>query len=328
LERYRQIGDSRLIARVPEPGYPEAVAVHHDRIYVSGPAAAGVGPSTVFVFDLTTGTLLDTIPIANEPSMGGVSCLAFGDRHSFYVLVESLGVVKIDLRTGAQSLYSGPFPVVFHSAYNPPAPELLNDLAFDSKGDLYITDSFQATLWRVPRGGGQPQVWFSGAAIDAPFGPNGCRVAPDGDRVYFTVTFDPAGKGYVYSLPIVDHPAVSDLRVEHAYEAGAGPDGIAFDRAGRIYVCLAGSSQISVIDPSNPDPDTNEVARFSGPAEDPADPSNPLAWTNPANVAFDDERRRIIVTNHASLVTPVNPALFAVFDVFVDDTGGRLFKGS
>jgi hypothetical protein len=150
-------------------------------------------------------------------------------------------------------------------------------------------------------------------------------VAPGGDRIYFTITFDPARKGYLYSLPIVDSPGEADLRVEHVYEAGAGPDGVAFDSCGRIYVCLAGSSQISVVDPGNPDPDGNEVARFSGPAEDPADPAKPLPWANPANIAFDNERRRIIVTNHASLVTPVNPALFAVFDVFVDDGGARLF---
>jgi sugar lactone lactonase YvrE len=325
MEDCRTVGDSRLIAAVPSPGYPEAVAVHHGRIYVSSPAAFGVDRSRVFVYDLVSGALLDTILIAGEPFLGGASCLAFGDRHHLYLLVESLGVVKVDVRDGSQSLYSGPFPVVFHSAYNPPAPELLNDLAFSPDGDLYITDSFQATLWRVPRGGGQPQVWFSGPAIDAPFGPNGCRVGPDGDRVYFTITFDPARKGYVYSLPVIDSPSASDLRVEHVYEAGAGPDGIAFDSSGRVCVCLAGSSQISVIDPRDPDPDSNEVARFSGPAQNPADPSQPLAWTNPANVAFDNDRRRVIVTNHASLVRPVNPALFAVFDLFLDETGARLF---
>jgi hypothetical protein len=46
------------------------------------------------------------------------------------------------------------------------------------------------------------------------------------------------------------------------------------------------------------------------------------------NIAFNTERRRIIVTNHASLVSPINPALFAAFDVFVDDTGARLFTGN
>jgi hypothetical protein len=30
------------------------------------------------------------------------------------------------------------------------------------------------------------------------------------------------------------------------------------------------------------------------------------------------------VTNHASLVTPSDPSLFVVFDVFVNDKGSRL----
>src|SRR2546422_9193378 len=38
----RPIGDSRLIAPVPFPGYPEGIAVHEGRIYVSTPAAFGV----------------------------------------------------------------------------------------------------------------------------------------------------------------------------------------------------------------------------------------------------------------------------------------------
>ena len=87
------------------------------------------------------------------------------------------------------------------------------------------------------------------------------------------------------------------------------PDGIAFGKSGKRYVALAGTSQISVLEQ-----DGSESA-YSGPA-------GTLPWANPANIVFDGEGS-ILVTNHASLV-PYDPALFAVFDVFVDDKGQPL----
>jgi hypothetical protein len=62
------------------------------------------------------------------------------------------------------------------------------------------------------------------------------------------------------------------------------------------------------------------VKRFSGPART-ANPAHPLPWANPANISFDSENRRILVTNHASLVNPIDPTLFAVFDIYVNDCG-------
>lgn len=124
----------------------------------------------------------------------------------------------------------------------------------------------------------------------------------------------------MFTLPLVDHPTDQDLKLFHSYTPGAGPDGFAFGESGNLYLCLAGYSQISVLSP-----DSTEVQRFSGAAQNSTDPLHPLPWTNPANIAFDNEPRRIVVTNHASLISPSNPALFAVFDVFVDDKGGKLF---
>ena len=47
---------------------------------------------------------------------------------------------------------------------------------------------------------------------------------------------------------------------------------------------------------------------------------------NPANIAFDDSRGRIVVTNQADYVQVTDPSdYWAVFDVYVDDTTGWLF---
>ncbi|HST51124.1 MAG TPA: SMP-30/gluconolactonase/LRE family protein [Pyrinomonadaceae bacterium] len=324
----RPIGDSKVVAHVPFPGYPEGIAVHGSLVYVSGPAAFGVpgnaDASKIFAFDKDTGALVKTITVQGQTGpIKAISCIAFGEDDDLYVLDEGQGVLKINVETGHQSVYAAPFFPVYTSAFNPPAPILLNDLAFDKRGYLYVTDSFEATIWRIPPGGGAPQVWFQDSRIDGPFGPNGVRVDDKSRKLYFTVTFDGAGAGYVYTLPLVDHPSASDLQLFHAYTPGAGPDGVAFGKSGKLYVALAGYSQISVLAP-----DGAEQARYSGPAQNPANPSNPLQWANPANIAFDDHAGRLLVTNHASLTGLPDPSpLFAVFDVYVNDKAGKLFKG-
>ncbi len=321
----RKLGSSTFFASVPDPGYPEAILVHKGKVYSDGPAAFRVpgnsAPSAVFEYDLYDGALLRTIQIQNQAPgpPKSLSGIAIDNFDNLYVLHETQGVVRINLITGKQSVFAAPFYPVFHSAYNPPAPYLLNDLAFDKKGNLYITDSFQATIWRVPQGGGAPQVWFQGPEIDGPFGPNGLRVDPSGEFVYFDLTFDATGAGYVFTLPTIDHPEAGDLKLFHAYTMGAGPDGFAFGESGLLYVCLAGYSQISVLDKSG-----NEVARYSGPAANPANPSAPLPWANPTNIAFDGHGS--LVVSHASLTGLPDPSpLFAVFTVYVNDTAGTLF---
>jgi len=325
----RPLGDSKVLAPVPFPGYPEGIAVHKDLVYVSGPAAFGVPgnafASKVFAFDIKTGALRKTITIQGQTGpLKAISCIAIGDDDKLYVLDEQQGVLQIDLECGQQILYAGPFFPVYHSAFNPPAPLLINDLAFDKNGFLYVTDSFQATIWRIAPGGGVPQVWFQDPRIDGPFGPNGIRVDDKSKLVYFTQTFDGTGQGFVYTLPIKAHPTASDLHLFHTYTPGAGPDGIAFGKSGNLYVALAGASRISVLAPNG-----SQTALYSGPAQNPGNPAhNPLPWANPANIAFDKKAGTLLVTNHASLTGLPDPSfLFAVFDVYVNDKPGKLFNG-
>jgi len=310
----RAIGDSRLIAKLPDPGYPEGIAVGKKHFYVAGPAAFGIpGQAVLWVYDLETNALLKTI------GLGGFagSCIALDEHENVYVIEEAQGVLKVDPETGVKTIYAAGFHHVYNSPFAPPGGQyLLNDLAFDKKGNLYVSDTFQATIWRVPPGGGTPQVWFQSAQIDGPFGPNGLRISPDGDKVFFTTTFDAASLGHIWTLPVKDAPTAADLKLFYTWQGqiGAGPDGIAFGKSGNLYVALAGYSQISIINEHGV-----EVKRLSSPA------SAPLPWTNPANIAFNDKTGTILVTNHASLINPINPALFGVFDVFVDDKAGKLF---
>jgi sugar lactone lactonase YvrE len=119
---------------------------------------------------------------------------------------------------------------------------------------------------------------------------------------------------------LVEAPAAGDLSVFHVFGPAAGvqaPDGLALAKNGHVYVALAGTHQVAVLAPNGA-----EVARFSGPAQGPA--GGLLPWANPANIAFNDGAGTILVTNHASLIVPTDPSLFAIFDVKVNDKGAPL----
>lgn len=322
--RAQALGDSKVVTPVAAPGYPEGIAVRGNRFYVSGPAALGqpLGSAYVQAYDLKTGAFETTYPITiTNPfaGMSAASCAAFGPDGKLYVVEPFVGIIRMDLDPGnTQSVYA---------AFIPSGPSLLNDLAFDDDGNLYVTDSFAATIYRIPPGGGAPSVWFTdprlAGDINVPFGVNGIRIDKNNKNVYVSVTAENGTlDGVIYRLPLAN-PTAGTLEEFHRYSffpsfTLAGPDGIAFGKSGKLYVCLAGTSQISVLRP-----DGTEEVRYSGPAANPGGSPDPLPWANPANIAFDVHTGSLLVTNHASLV-PFDPNLFAVFSVFVDDKGSPL----
>ncbi len=331
----RPLGDSKVFAPFPaDPGYPESIAVHQNRVYVAGPAQFGsfVTPK-VIAYDLDTGaqvavyTIQGQNPFAPQAGTG----IAFGKNDMLYVGDLQLGVVRfdVDLGPGApQEHYASALPDIHPCSSSPApcsptvadAPPLINDLVFDKDGNLYISDSMQATIWRVPPGGGAPQVWFQSPAFDTPFGANGMRFDPKGERLYVAVTFGAIpGQGFIYSLPATPAPAQSDLALFHQYNMGEGPDGIAFGKSGKLYVALAGSNQISVLRA-----DGTEETRYSGPAANPGGALDPLPYMNPSAFAFNDKTRSLLMTNHAIFVPPPADAFFAVIDVYVNDKGDKL----
>jgi len=324
----RAFGDVKILATIPfPPGFPEGIAVNGDKVYVAGPASfdtANTPASKVFAYDSKTGELLRVYEIQGELTQfpHANSCIAFDAEGRLYVVNLQLGIVRIDLGSGAQETYAAPLPDLApcsetqSSPCSPTAinaPPLPNDIAFDGNGNLYLTDSFQATIWRIPAGGGTPQIWFQDSRLDTPFGANGLRLSPDNTKIYFAVTADGVGQfgnflgGKIYTLPLVNAPAAADLQLFHQYN-GEAPDGIAFGKSGKLYVALAApfNSGVSILGPNG-----SEVGRLTNPAGSPIFP-----YDSPANIAFS-KKGSLLLTNHA-FATAI-PSNFTLLDVFVDD---------
>ncbi|HWN99206.1 MAG TPA: SMP-30/gluconolactonase/LRE family protein [Blastocatellia bacterium] len=332
----RPFGDVQVLGAVPaSTGFPEGIAARGNRIYVAGPARFGTAgdgtPSRVFEYDIDNGALLRTFDIQGENlnQDHANSCIAFDDDGRLYVVNIQLGIVRLDLGSGQQEVYAAPLPNLPPCSSVAPGnpcsptffdgPPLPNDIAFDDDGNLYETDSFQATIWMIPAGGGQPQIWFQDSRLDTPFGANGLKLSPDRTTIYFSVTADSVGQfgnflgGKIYTLPLVANPSAAQLQVFHEYN-GEAPDGIAFGRSGKLYVTLAApfNSGVSILDSGG-----TEAARL----HNDQDPTFP--YDSPANIAFN-KQGSIVITNHA--FATMIPGHFVVLDVFVDDKESPLVK--
>jgi len=336
----REIGDTQVFTVLPAdgPGMPEGIAVRGDTVYVGTHVSirgnAGGPPSRVYTFDRTTGMPTGEIVIQGQDQSvnHGILAMAFDAAGRLYVVDRNPGrIVRIDLETQDQETYAtipnlpacrplvGPeedcSPTVADSA------TFADYMAFAPDGSAYVTDLEAATIFRVPPGGGAAEIWYQDARFDGVFGLNGIAVDRDQEYLYFAMTGSqqpttPA-QGIIYRLPLTtESPAAADLEEFFVYlEPASGPDGLAFGTSGKLYVALAGSNQVSILNP-----DGTEAARFPDAV---SNQFQEVPFDLPASVAFDGDGS-LLVTNQ-SFFTAV-PEHWVVFDVWVDDTALPLIE--
>ncbi len=323
-------GDVEVFATVPTPpGFPEGIAVRNGIVYVSGPAAPGTAgngePSGVVAFDLESGEQLNLYQAQGEDldQEHANTCIAFDNSSRLYVLNSQLSVYRLDPATGRQEIYASALPDIPSCFFSLDAditctPALLNrmplanDIAFAPDGTAFITDSLQATIWKVAPGGGDPAVWYQDFLLNSFIfgfvGVNGIRIGPANDFVYFTVTTNPLNQGSIYTLPLVENPEQDDLTEFHRFNRGDTPDGIAFGASGRLYAVMNGSNAKVIV----LNPDGSEYGKITSPL-----------FHSPANAAFDGEGS-LLVVNHPISEGRRDPSLFMILKVFVDDVAHPL----
>ena len=179
-----------------------------------------------------------------------------------------------------------------------------------------MTDIEQALIWRVPRGGGRPSVWLTDPRLESIFGPNGIQFMADGRTLMLAVTATvPARRRAGHRRALQGPPASRRAGRPAASASGAaarstGPDGFALGRSGKVYLALAGASQIAVISPTG-----EELARV--PASPLENTAEEIPVDAPGSVAFLG--RRALVTNHSAIRG--DPSSWAVLDLYVGERG-------
>jgi sugar lactone lactonase YvrE len=293
-------GHVTVLAPVPSPGYPALPHVVGDRIFegtYDNPKGDSLA-SRVFEYS-PSGTLLETFTVAGQDlsQPHGVQVAANDALGRLLLLDKTSGrIIRLDPRTGAQSLYSRvpDLPLCSSSSSGTPCSPALLDQApmpdyadWGPDGALYVTDYQQAVIWRIPPGGGDARIWLADRRLDGgPFGTACITMLPDGH----TLLFDQASNGglgtltpstgKLYTVAIAPNGDPGPLH--QLWESGPGdaPDGCALARSGHIYVALVGASN-QVVELSSTG---QELARFGQQYTGVND--SPVPFDSPSGVVF------------------------------------------
>lgn len=113
----------------------------------------------------------------------------------------------------------------------------VNDLTFDSRGNLYFTDQGQTGLHDPT---GRLYRLRSDGRLDLLLGnvpsPNGVALSPDERVLYLGVT----RANQVWRVPLLDDGSVSKVGAFFTSSGPSGPDGLAVDGRGRVVVANPG----------------------------------------------------------------------------------------
>jgi hypothetical protein len=122
-----------------------------------------------------------------------------------------------------------------------------NVLTFDHAGNVYISDSFQGTIWRTGPGGGAPTAWVTDPLLTTtgvpPFGANGLAFNNAGDALFVCNT----GNDSVVRIPVAGGNASAPTAF--AYNIN-GCDGLIIDDDDNLWIAANQADEIAVLNPS------------------------------------------------------------------------------
>lgn len=174
-----------------------------------------------------------------------------------------------------------------------------NDLVFDSKGVLYFSDPWDSSV-EHPIGG------FYRLLVDSRLErldeglafPNGVAINAGDPAVFLAET----GHNRILRFALAPDGTVGEREIFADLSGEAGPDGMAFDAAGDLYVAHYGAGRIDVLDPSG-----RVVEEI------------PVPGAEPTNVAFvGPDGKTLVVTDVATGALYVADVAVAGQPLFAD----------
>jgi len=214
---------------------PEGItADRHGNIYVTTFDLTGSAPGRLFVYDRQGHLQRDVriagssnllLGVAFHPMTGELLVVDFGNKT----------VLRVDPFSGAAT----PFTVIPGGAAAGP-----NALAFDAAGNVYISDSFQGTIWRTGAAGGPPVAWVTHPLLATtgvpPFGANGM----DFNRTETSLFVANTGDDRIIRIPVVSGAAGTPVVFTNSVN---GADGLFLDEHDNLWICANQADEIVVV---------------------------------------------------------------------------------
>jgi len=144
-------------------------------------------------------------------------------------------VLKVDPMTGASSVFTS----------IPGEKAAPNGMTFDKKGNIYLTDSFQGTVWKTGPTGGMPTPWVKTDLLISHGFP---RLGANGlafDRMETALFVGNTGDDTIVRVPVVNGEAGQP---EVWVNSINGPDGMFFDEEDRLWVVANQADEVVVLD--------------------------------------------------------------------------------
>ncbi|WP_337877942.1 SMP-30/gluconolactonase/LRE family protein [Caldimonas sp.] len=206
--------------------------------FLEGPVFDAAG--NLYVTDIPFGRIFRIDPQGQWELIaewdGEPNGMKFLDAHELIITDYRNGLMSCDIRSGVVK--------PFLDRRNSERFKGVNDLIFDSRGNLYFTDQGQTglhdptgRLYRL-RSDGRLEVLLSNVPS-----PNGVALSPDERVLYLGVTRG----NQVWRVPLLEDGSVSKVSAFFTSYGPSGPDGLAVDAAGRVIVANPGLGLVWVL---------------------------------------------------------------------------------
>ena len=308
---------------VPSPGHPFGVLATKSGVYVTtssgDPFMPSTGDDAIFRYAASGGKPIDVTHVKTSPTMGLYT--AAEDSAGRLYVVDMNGRILRYTPSANGLTHREVYATNPYAALGWPV-SMWECLAFDSKGNLYVTDEQLGAIWKIPPNR-KPALWLQDPRLlPVPLtGVNDIAIGPDG-KLYFVqpIPADRAGGATVYRLPLTSStPSSAQLEVFHEFPvAPAGgrtpipaADDLAFGRSGKLYVTLTLSDQVAVLSADG----KHEVATISSDAFD-----------SPLGVRFEGDSILVANSNYAERIPPSDPANMRILKVDVGEPGLPLIR--
>jgi sugar lactone lactonase YvrE len=289
---------AQLFAVLPDGAtLPEGLAVApNGDVYV----ATFDGSKKIVVYN-ENGKLLRTLTVG--ASSGFLLGLGFHPQTQAFLVIDfgAGKVLNVDPNTGGSTVFMA------LSAGQPTTG--LNAMAFDSAGNVYISDSFQGAIWKTgPTGSGTTPLtnpWVQDPLLkttgDPPFGANGLGFNKAQNTLFVANT----GNDTIVQIPVAGGtpgaPAVFTNSIN-------GADGLILDDQDNLWICANQSDEIVVVDKNG------KVLAKLGDFDGLVDGGTPKGLLFPASPGFSRDKKTVFVTNLAIDLTVAtgSPANIAI----------------